>query len=180
MGIIPLRDIDPDIFRKGPHAPGGAVVPDLVGLESRVQMAQERPGLTRPHVDLPRPADASYAIRLLGTSPPIDERRQMVAPQRRRHAPRTSTPPQCWWSDQVLTPESLALIPCWRERDAGHEAVRQVGLSETSGRHDGALWWWTGEAWMPSALPLQHLRHAHLRRPIPTSARAWWRVPTPG
>ena len=31
---------------------------------------------------------------------------------------------------------------------------------------------------MPAALPLRHLRHARLRRPIPTSARAWWRVPT--
>jgi hypothetical protein len=43
MGIIPLRAIDPDIFRAGPHAPGGAVVPDLVGLESRVQMARNAP-----------------------------------------------------------------------------------------------------------------------------------------
>jgi hypothetical protein len=75
MGIIPLQAIDPDIFREGPHAPGGAVVPDLVGLESRVQIAQERPGLTWSHVDLPRPADASCIIRLLGTSPPRDERR---------------------------------------------------------------------------------------------------------
>ena len=180
MGIIPLRDRDPSVLREGPHAMGGAVVPDLVWLESRVKMAQERPGLTRPHVDLTRPADASCSLGRLVTSPPIDERRQLVAPQRRRHATRTSTPPQCRWSDQVLTPERRDLIHGWRERDAGHEAVRQVGLSETSGRHDGDLWCWTGEAWMPSALPLQHLRHARLRRPIPTSARAWWRVPTAG
>ena len=104
----------------------------------------------------------------------------MVSPRRRRHATRTSKPPQFRGSDQVLTPESLALIPCWRERDAGHKAVRQAGLSETSGRHDGDLWCWTEKVWMPSALPLQHLRHARLRWPIPTSARARWRVPTPG
>ena len=104
----------------------------------------------------------------------------MVSPQRRRHATRTSTPPQFRWSDQVLTLERLDLIHWWRERDAGHEAVRQVGLLETSGRNDGDLWCWTGDTWMPSSLPLQHLRHARLRRPIPTSARALWRVPTPG
>ena len=43
MGIIPLRDRDPSVLREGPHAPGGAVVPDLVGLESRVQMARNAP-----------------------------------------------------------------------------------------------------------------------------------------
>ena len=61
----------------------------------------------------------------------------MVAPQRRRHATRTSTHPQCRWSNQVLTLERLYLIHGWWESDAGHEAVRQVGLVETSGRHDG-------------------------------------------
>ena len=61
----------------------------------------------------------------------------MVSPQRRRHAPRTSKPPQFRWSDQVLTLERLDLIHCWRESDAGHEAVRQVGLLETEGRNDG-------------------------------------------
>jgi hypothetical protein len=67
----------------------------------------------------------------------MDERRQMVSPQRRRHATRTAKHLQFRWSDQVLTPERLDLIHCWRERDAGHEAVRQVGLLETEGRNDG-------------------------------------------
>ncbi len=110
MGIIHLRDIDPEVLREGTHAMGGEVLPDLVWLESRVKMAQERPGLTLPNVDLTRHAGSSCAIRLLVIYPTIDERRQMVSPQRRRHATRTSKPPQCRWSDQVLTPERLDLI----------------------------------------------------------------------
>jgi hypothetical protein len=116
---------------------GGEVLPDLVWLESRVKMAQERPGLTRPHVDLTRHAGSSCSIRLLVTYPTIDERRKMVSPQRRRHATRTSKHPPFRWSDQVLTLERLDLIHGWRESDAGHEAVRQVGLLETEGRNDG-------------------------------------------
>jgi hypothetical protein len=75
---------------------GGEVLPDLVWLESRVKMAQERHGLTLPNVDLTRHAGSSCAIRLLVTYPTIDERRQMVSPQRRRHATRTSTS-ACMW-----------------------------------------------------------------------------------
>ena len=63
-----------------------------------------------------------------GPSPCSTDKRQMVSPQRRRHATRTSTHPQFRWSGQVLTLERRYLIHCWRESDAGHEAVRQVGL----------------------------------------------------
>jgi hypothetical protein len=116
---------------------GGEVLPDLAWLESRVKMAQERPGLTRPDVDLTRHAGSSFPIRLLVTYPAIDERRQMVSLQRRRHATRTAKHPQFRWSDQVLTPERRDLIHGWRESGAGHEAVRQVGLVEAAGRNDG-------------------------------------------
>ena len=149
------------------------------GSESRVKMAQEHPGLTLPNVDLTRHAGSSCSIRLLVTYPMIDERRQMVSSQRRRYAPRTSKHPQFRWSDQVLTLERLYLVHCWWESDTSHEVVRQVGLLETEGRNDGTCGVGQVRPGCPS-LPLQHLRHARLRRPIPTSARAWWRVPTPG
>ena len=77
----------------------------------------------------------------------------MVSPQRRRHATRTSKHPQFRWSDQVLTPERLDLIHGWRERDAGHEAVRQVGLLETSGRNDGTYGVGPGRPGCPQPCP---------------------------